>query len=100
MNAERIRATLVPRSERAVGDGVLIEERSLSDDAGRVRKAVTLRAPDGREEHWREDVRLYDPEVLDALIAATGVRVLSRYGDFDGRAFDADAPRQLVWIQA
>ena len=99
MNAGRIRTTLVPRSERPVGEGVLIEERSLSSDASRVRKNVTLRDPEGREESWREDVQLFEPEALDRLVARAGFATVSRRGDFDGSPFEASAPRQLVWIE-
>ena len=97
MNPVRIRSTLVPRSERAVGDGTLIEERSLSENRRRVRKQVTLLAPDGRAERWREDVRMYQADELDTLAQAAGLRFVARYGDFDGTAFDSHSPRQLAW---
>lgn len=100
MNPRRIRSSLVPRSERPVGDGRLIEVRSLSEDRSRVRKHVTLVAPDGRREEWHEDVRMYEPDELDALALAAGFRHRARYGDFDSSSFDDAAPRQLVWYES
>ncbi|MEX1025776.1 MAG: class I SAM-dependent methyltransferase [Planctomycetota bacterium] len=99
MNSARIRTELVPRSVRAVGAGALTEERSLSADGSRVRKIVTLAAPDGAEERWHEDVQLFAPDALDELVAGAGYRTLARFGDFDSRPFDDAAPRQLVWLE-
>jgi len=97
MNPARVRATLVPRSTTRRGTIVLDEARHLERDGTRVVKDVVARADDGGERRWREDVRLYEPGEVAGLLARVGLVPLRSEGDFDGRAFAADAPRQIVW---
>jgi SAM-dependent methyltransferase len=96
MNPERIRAGLVPhtRSER---DGhVLDETRSLADGGRRVVKEVVLETPAGEVRRWREDVRLYDGDELERLLAAVGLAVERVTGGFDGAPFGPASERQIV----
>jgi SAM-dependent methyltransferase len=101
MNPARIRASLVPHSQRE-RQGVLLEEtRSLSPDGRRVRKRVVMRRVDGGGERaWHEDVRLYEPGELDAALASAGLTPTARFADFQGAPFGADAERQLVRAEA
>lgn len=95
MNPSRIRSGLVPRSEALRAGGLLIEQRSLSPDGRQVFKEVEHRLPGGPV-RWREAVRMYEPEELDALLDAAGFGSIRRYGDFSGATFSSTAPRQLV----
>lgn len=97
LNADRVRDTLVPRSERVVGDVRVVEERAIR--AGRVEKDVTfLDAATGRRlEGWRESVRLYDREQLEHLLQATGFAVRGVYGDLAGVAWNKTSPRCVLW---
>lgn len=97
MNPARVRATLVPESRTERNQLVLVERRSLARDEPRVRKEVTLTRADGTRREWREDVRLYEPNEVAALLASAGLEYLRHEGDFDGSAFGPEAPRQLVW---
>jgi SAM-dependent methyltransferase len=97
MNPARVRASLVPRSTTRRGTLVLDESRRLEHDGARVVKDVVARADDGAERRWREDVRLYEPREVAALLSRAGLAHARTEGDFDGRAFGADAPRQIVW---
>ncbi|MEW6072106.1 MAG: class I SAM-dependent methyltransferase [Planctomycetota bacterium] len=99
MNAARVRATLVPESRTERDGRALVERRRLEEWGRRVVKEVLLRAPDGTERSWREDVRLYGPEELRALLAPRGLEVQRVEGDFDGRPPAADAPRCIVWAE-
>jgi len=99
MNADRIRATLVPESRKERDGRVLIERRSLEEWGRRVTKAVTLLEPDGSERSWREDVRLYGPEELRALLNPRGLDVARVEGDFDGSEATPDSPRHIVWAR-
>jgi len=98
MNPRRVRSTLVPAS-RTERDGLVLEERRrLSAGGRRVRKDVELELASGERRIWHEDVRLYETDELRALAERAGL-VLGRVeGDFDGRAFDAGAPRQILWL--
>ncbi len=99
MNAARVKATLVPES-RTRRDGLeILERRRLERGGTRVVKDVHVRGDDGGERRWSEDVRLYEPGELERLLVVAGLEFLRREGDFDGRAFESDAPRQLVWAR-
>ena len=100
MNPARIRAGLVPKSEREQGGARLIERRALEDGGRRVTKEVRLEHPDGRVHRWREDVRMYEPAEVLELLQARGVRVTGTYGSFAGALFDPEAERQLVFARA
>jgi SAM-dependent methyltransferase len=100
MNPTRIRATLVPESFTRRGALEIHERRRLERGGTRVVKEVRLVAEGGAERSWREDVRLYEPDELASLLAAAGLRALRTEGDFDGRAFGPDAPRQIIWARA
>jgi SAM-dependent methyltransferase len=97
MNPGHVRARLVPES-REERDGLVIHERRRLAGA-RVVKDVRLTEPDGRARSWREDVRLYEPAEIAALLAAHGLAPLRVEGDFDGSAHALDSPRQIIWAE-
>ena len=97
MNPARIRAQLVPES-RTERDGIVLEERRRLEQGGRrVVKQVRRVNADGRERRWREDVGLFETREFARLCEASGLEYLRVEGDFDGRAFDDEAPRQIIW---
>lgn len=99
LNPVRVRARLVPSSE-VVRGGIRIEERrTLADGGRRVVKEVRVRAPDGSERAWREDVRLYEvPELLE-ILPGTDLEFLHAHGDLDGTPVSPDSPRQILWLR-
>ena len=96
MNPARIRAGLVPASEREQGGVRLIERRALKEEGRRVTKQVRMEHPDGRVESWHEDVRMYEPDEIGALLQRRGITVEATFGSFEGARFDAESERQLV----
>ena len=53
--------------------------------------------PDGRL--WFSDrirIRVYFPQEIDQLLWLQGLRIEAKYGDYDGRLFGADSPKQLL----
>jgi len=98
LHAPYVGATLVPRSEKTRDGVAIVEERALR--GGRVEKDVTMTAPGGATRHWRESVRLYDPDELVALLGAAGFRVLSQHGDLLGGALAIDSRRCVVVAEA
>lgn len=95
LNASYIRANLVPRSRRQVGNRRIFEERSLSRDGNRVEKTIVIEA-NGEEQCYRESVRLYEREAMIALLGSVGIAPLTIYGDFTGAPWALDRPRTLL----
>jgi SAM-dependent methyltransferase len=96
MNAERVQATLVPHSRAERAGWSIEEQRRLVAGGRHVVKDVKLTRGDGTVRTWREDVRLYSPREIEALLAEAGLPLLRIDGDFDGRAWDAESPRLIV----
>ena len=46
------------------------------------------------------DVRSIFPQELPLLVARAGMRLVTRHGDFGGRPFEHDSPRQVCVVQA
>jgi SAM-dependent methyltransferase len=97
MNPDAVRAELVPESRKETGGATLVERRSLPGRS--VRKDVELWRGGARVRTWHEEVRLYEPDELDARVRAAGLVPEAVWGDFDGSAFDRAAPRQLLRVR-
>ncbi len=70
--------------------------RSVSADGRFVCK--TIEPPDGRR--FTERVRLFEPDEIAAMLAAAGVTVQHRFGDYDASPLTADSPRTILIGQA
>ena len=90
--ANAVRAGLVPREERMVGDQRVVIQRSISGDGRFVNKEMQLTG-DGRR--FSERVRLFSPAELERMITATGLRVRQRFGAYDRRPLGEGAPRAI-----
>lgn len=96
LNVHAIRANLVPHSTRTV-DGRLIEEhRRIDEERTRVEKDVLIREADSTETRYRESVRLYSRDDLEALLDDHGLRVEAAYGTLDGEPFAEASPRLVL----
>jgi SAM-dependent methyltransferase len=91
LNAEQVRRAL----ER--GDGAAEQQsgvtRRLGADGRFVIKEIELR-DEGRR--FQERVRLYDGDDLAALLTGAGLRVVARFGDYDGGPPAPAAPRVIL----
>jgi SAM-dependent methyltransferase len=93
LHAATVRDTLVP-GPRPIAPGTT-GERWLSIDGRFVCKIVKL--ADGRR--LEERVRLFAPAELEGLLRDAGVRVVHRFGDYDGGPLRLGAPRTLLMGQ-
>jgi len=91
LNAEHVRRTL-KLGERAAGHDVRVTRR-IDGDSRFVIKEIELR-DEGRR--FEERVRLYGAEELAALLSDAGLRIIARFGDYDGAAAGPDAPRVIL----
>lgn len=93
LNAPQVRETLVPFEHTLLG-GVQAEvSRTIEAEGGLVVKRIITE--DGRR--FRERVRLFSPDELATMLAACGVAVRHRCGDYDGGPLTAASPRAILF---
>lgn len=92
LNAAAVRASLRPRELRRVGDGDVQVARSVSPDGRYVCK--TIDTPSGRR--FTERVRLFEGEEIATMLAAAGVHVAHRFGDYDAAPLTSTSPRTIL----
>jgi SAM-dependent methyltransferase len=80
LHAPRVRDTLVAEESTTLAGINVRLRRRLEEDGHYVVKDIEL--ADGRR--FRERVRLFEPEELEAMLAAAGAEVRHRFGDYDG----------------
>jgi SAM-dependent methyltransferase len=96
LNADLVRRTLVPASERIVGNRTVRETRWIEEDPPRVMKRVEAAVAGRETEVYTESVRLYGPEELAEALRAGGVEAQAVYGDFDGGPHGPATPRTIL----
>jgi hypothetical protein len=69
--------------------------RAVSPDGRYVCK--TIRTPSKRK--FVERVRLFEPSEMDGMLAAAGVTVRARFGDYDGAPLEPGSPRSILMGQ-
>lgn len=97
LNAPRVRATLVPHSERVV-DGLHVDETRWIA-RGRVRKRLVIRpvdAPETSARTFEESVALLDRADFERLYARSGLRALDVRGDYDAKPWTPQSPRLIL----
>jgi SAM-dependent methyltransferase len=95
LNAAAVRARLVSCEAQWLDGTRVTVHRSVSADGRYVRK--TIEAAGGRR--FTERVRLFEPAQIAAMLAAAGVAVRHRFGDYDASRLTADSPRTLLMGQ-
>lgn len=97
LNAEHVRRSLTPADavsgRRAEGESDVRITRRIGPDGRFVIKEIELR-DEGRT--FQERVRLYSADDLAALLTDAGLRIVSRFGDYDGGPLASDSPRVIL----
>ena len=96
LNARAVRSRLVPRETQRLGTGHAEVERAVSPDGRYVCKSI--RTAEGRR--FTERVRLFGAGEIEAMLAAAGVSVRERYGDYDASPLLPHSPRTILFGQA
>ncbi len=96
LNADLVRADLVPESRRRQGTHDILERRRIDEGSGRVIKDVIVRTVEGREHHYQESVRLYSAADLEGLCARAGLCVDGLLGDLQGRPHSRRSSRTVI----
>lgn len=98
-NPAHVRANLVPRDEREVEGGIVVQERRLEGD--QVVKTVVLHRGGKDPEQYLERVRLWELRDIDRLAEASGLERVAVLGDASGTPATASSPRQaILWRRA
>jgi SAM-dependent methyltransferase len=99
LNAEQVRRALQrsAQAQRRPGNGERRRDvrvtRRIGEDGRFVIKEIELR-DEGRR--FQERVRLYDADDLAALLSDAGLRIVARFGDYDGAPAGPAAPRVIL----
>ena len=96
INRPALVANLEPRSERSVRGMRVVEERNWNEALARIEKRVVSHNPRGEIKQWHESVRVYTQEELEGRLAAAGLHVVKRFGDYDGGKLTAESPRMIL----
>lgn len=93
LNAQQVRATLVPRDERHINGRNVVQERRLEKDGRYVTKTIHVA---GEARSFMERVRLYERADLERMLSGAGLATFAVLGDYDGSPFAAGSPRLLM----
>lgn len=100
LHADHVRRNLVPEDVVEVDGRRVRQVRRIEDGAVAKRIEVDPEGPDGPARVFRERVRLYEPDELEAMMAEEGLEVEERRGDYGGGPFRASSPRLLLLAKA
>ncbi len=96
LNADHVRATLVPEDERVHEGRVFRQHRSVSADGQRVEKRVEILETDGRTHSYVESVRLYGLSSFREMFDRAGLRLVTQFGSLRGDPLEADSTRLVL----
>jgi ubiquinone/menaquinone biosynthesis C-methylase UbiE len=96
LNPSAVRSRLVPREVIPVVQGEVEVGREVSPDGRYVCK--TIRTPSKRQ--YVERVRLFEPHEMSTMLAAAGINVRARFGDYHGAPLESGSPRTILIGQA
>ena len=96
LNADAVRAQLVPYDERNIGGRVVQQRREIIHAGRFVVKHISLRN-EGRE--FVERVRLFTRQELEDMLGRAGFRVETAYGDYGGESLTGSSPRVILFAR-
>ena len=96
-NAARVLATLVSREERTVAGERVSIRRSYDPSTRRIEKEITMGSGPGART-FRERVRVYLRDELEALHREARFGVTAAFGDFDGTPYDPRRSPRLILL--
>ena len=86
----------MPRSQKETQGCVITEERWIDQTARRVNKVTQVHKAGELILRTGESVRLYRRDEFTALLHRAGLTVTKLFGDYDGCAYDEQAPRMIA----
>jgi hypothetical protein len=95
LNPTAVRRQLVPQEKVDLGGRIIQVTRSVSPDGRYVCKSILS----STGKHYMERVRLFEPDQISGMLAAAGVSVRHRFGDYDGSSLVPEAARTILMGQ-
>jgi ubiquinone/menaquinone biosynthesis C-methylase UbiE len=75
----------------------LQQTRTITDNGSKLHDQWIIRPKKNNQEHFFEHtVRLYDREHLEAMLAASGFKVETVYGDYELQPYNSTTPRLII----
>lgn len=97
LNADRVRANLLPRDERVVDGQRVVQTRTLTEEGHVVEKKIEILGPTDPLPHvFYERVRLYSAGDLQGILESCGLQVVQWFGSYAGEPLDSDSPRVIL----
>lgn len=93
-NPAHVRSTLVPRDERAIEGGRVVQERAIVGD--QVVKTITVERGGCPPDQYFERVRLWELDDIDRLASSLGLERTFIFGDARGAPAMPDSSRQAI----
>ncbi len=93
LNATKVRANFVPRSESETGAVHVVQERAIVGQ--RVEKEITI-SQNGERYVFNESVRLYELEDFERMYQQAGLSLIRTMGNYDGSDWHEDCPRLIL----
>jgi len=98
INRDKVVKTLVP-ADTSQRNGVKINQRRWID-GNRVLKKVEVVYPDGSNDTYVENVRMYHPEEMVELLNSNGYSMVELWGTYLGGKFNSNSDRMIVLATA
>ena len=96
-NASRVLSTLVSREEKTVAGERVSIRRCYDSSTRRIEKEITM-GIGSQARTFRERVRVYLRDELEALQGDARLHVTAAFGDFDGSPFDVRRSPRLILL--
>lgn len=90
-------AGLVPESERVVHGFRVRERRRYAPESRQIKKNVEVWDEVGIQLEYEECVRVYEHSEFVELFARAGLVVAETWGDYEGRAYDAERSPRMIF---
>ncbi len=94
LNADQVRATLVPHDSQRVGNRMVTQDRRITSDGRYVEKEISTTAFPQR---FMERVRLFEPDDLRCMLHDSGFSIEHELGDYSGGPLTSKSPRAIFF---
>lgn len=88
--------SLVPITERTMGNLRVVEERQYISNTRRIEKQISIEGPEGTQQ-FLESVRIYSFREMRQILAQAGLAMVGVWGDFKGNSFSHDSDRMILF---